>query len=226
MAVRQEHQGQWTHVEWTIDGVTPRMLDWYWTNLDKGFALAHPTEHSSFFWAVRPRHGQAVGAVYAARQRWADDVEMEAHVRYEDVASLPPDVAQCVRDDHAVAGAILAFSGREYKLTNPIIAYRIHQYHATDEGVRGLSSAITVRPHPLEEGRGLTWAAHTEEEFRHLGSVLPILHRLWASVVDTDVNPFFRFAVTPTEHGLRYVERLASHQPTATATEVLVLRRR
>jgi hypothetical protein len=30
-----------THLEWEHDGITPRMMDWFWSNMEKGFVLWH-----------------------------------------------------------------------------------------------------------------------------------------------------------------------------------------
>ena len=49
-----------THVDWEVDSVTPRMIDWLWSNLDKAFAQWHRTEHTGFYWAIEPRDGNAL----------------------------------------------------------------------------------------------------------------------------------------------------------------------
>ena len=36
------HDGLGTHFDWTLDGVTPRMINWFWSNMEKSFVLWHP----------------------------------------------------------------------------------------------------------------------------------------------------------------------------------------
>ncbi|MGA2201655.1 MAG: hypothetical protein ABSG40_06805 [Terriglobales bacterium] len=35
------HKG-WVCIDWALDSVPPRMIDWFWNNMGKGFALWHP----------------------------------------------------------------------------------------------------------------------------------------------------------------------------------------
>lgn len=48
-----------THFDWSLDGVTPRMIDWFWSNIEKGFMLWHPEQHEALEWPVPPRHGDS-----------------------------------------------------------------------------------------------------------------------------------------------------------------------
>src|SRR4051794_24404422 len=61
-----------THLDWRHDGVTARMIDWFWSNMDKGFVLWHPTEHEPLTWVVAPQDGDPVGSVHLAPQTWSD----------------------------------------------------------------------------------------------------------------------------------------------------------
>ena len=45
MTIRQDEKG-WTHIDWELEAVTPEMLNWWWTNMEKGFALWHIGCHS------------------------------------------------------------------------------------------------------------------------------------------------------------------------------------
>lgn len=38
MAIKQDDKGR-THIDWELDGITPKMIDWFWANMEKGFAL-------------------------------------------------------------------------------------------------------------------------------------------------------------------------------------------
>jgi hypothetical protein len=88
MKVRQDALG--THVDWELEGVTARMIDWFWSNLEKGFVLWHPQEHQPLSWAVPVRHGNPIGAVHRAPQTWSDGTFRDLYIRFEDPATLAP----------------------------------------------------------------------------------------------------------------------------------------
>jgi hypothetical protein len=64
MDITVEHDDLGTHFDWSLDGVTPRMIDWFWSNMEKGFVLWHPEQHEYLEWPVPPRHGDPLGAVH------------------------------------------------------------------------------------------------------------------------------------------------------------------
>ncbi len=208
MAVRQDLERRWTHIDWELDDITPRMIDWFWSNMEKGYFLWHPDQHKEFYWEVPVKPGRFLGAVHVAPQRWADGTLIEPHIRFDDVASLPPDVADLIKYDHCVAVAANALFKKDYRHDNPIIAYRIHQWQASDRGVVGMSSAVPMRPDPLEveQARGLTWAAHAGEEVGNWAKFLPDLYRLYKVVPLPETNPFFSLKVKREGRVVRYVE--------------------
>ena len=202
-----QDEKSWTHIEWELDGVTPRMIDWFWSNMEKGFALWHPIEHTGFRWEVRPEQS-FLGAVHVAPQRWSDGTLFEPHIRFDDVASLPADVASLVVYDHCVVAAGISLSKKDYRPDNPVVAYRIHQWTATDSGVQGRSSAVPMQPEPLEveKGRAMVWAKHAAEEVHYWGDFLPALYRLYSVVKNHEVNPFFSLKVKREGPVIRYLE--------------------
>lgn len=66
------HDALGTHIDWALDGVTARMIDWFWSNMEKGFLLWHPEQHEPMSWPmswpVPVRHGAPLGAVHNAPQ--------------------------------------------------------------------------------------------------------------------------------------------------------------
>ena len=42
-----------THIDWKHEGVTAEMIDWFWSNMEKGFILWHPEEHEPLVWKCR-----------------------------------------------------------------------------------------------------------------------------------------------------------------------------
>lgn len=206
MAMKQNEQG-WTHIDWELQNVTPRMIDWFWSNMEKGYILWHPSQHKELYWSIKPNE-KFIGAIHVAPQQWSDGTPFEPHIRFEDVATLPANVAEVIVCDHAVVVAAIALYEKDYKPDNPIIAYRIHQWESTDSGVRGISSAIPVSEDPLEsKERGLIWAKHAAEEVGNWEVFLPGLYQLYSVVTNRpEVNPFHSLKVKREGKTLRYAQ--------------------
>jgi hypothetical protein len=205
MGLRQDKRG-WTHIDWELEGVTPKMIDWFWSNMEKGFVLWHPAEHTDFYWLKKPSRKEFIGAIHVAPQVWSDGRPFLPHIRFDDVAGLPDDVKEVVVYSHVVAAVGISLTGENVKEDDPPLAYRIHQWEATDAGVRGMSSAIPAAPDPMETERGLIWAKHAAEEVAHWQDFLPELYRLWSVVKNPEVNLFFSLKVIRDGKSLLYEE--------------------
>jgi len=59
-------------LEWTLDNVTPRMIDWFWSNMEKCMLLWHPSQHEPLEWAVPPAPGNPINSIHIAPQTWND----------------------------------------------------------------------------------------------------------------------------------------------------------
>ena len=40
-----QDKNNWTHIDWELDGVTSKMLNWFWSNMEKCDNLWHPGQH-------------------------------------------------------------------------------------------------------------------------------------------------------------------------------------
>src|SRR3954452_20170174 len=98
-----------THLDWRHDGVTARMIDWFWSNMEKGFVLWHPTEHEPLTWVVAPQDGDPVGSVHLAPQTWSDGTFQNLYIRFEEPADVPDAVAALITHAHCVIVAGLGF---------------------------------------------------------------------------------------------------------------------
>jgi hypothetical protein len=96
--VTQDELG--THLDWRHDTVTARMIDWFWSNMEKAFVLWHPTEHEPLTWVVAPRDGDPVGSVHLAPQTWSDGTFQNLYIRFEDLAEVPERVRSVVVHEH------------------------------------------------------------------------------------------------------------------------------
>lgn len=192
MKLTQDSMG--THLDWEHEGVTPKMIDWFWSNMEKGFILWHPSQHEALEWAVAPVHGNPVGSIHIAPQTWNDGTRQNLYIRFEDLTEVPEEVKAYIEYEHVVIVAGLGLGEEALKEQNPM-GYRIHQWQKTDSGVVGKSSAIGTRKKETKE-EGLVWAAHCEEEIGNWGVFLPTLYNLYKVVTDTNRNPYADLSVT------------------------------
>ena len=182
-----------THLEWEHDGITPRMIDWFWSNMEKGFLLWHPQEHAPLSWAVPVRPGNLVGAVHLAPQTWSDGTFRNLYIRFEDPATLAPEIQERIVFEHCVVAAGLGFGPESLEAEEPM-GYRVHQWQGPNAGVVGRSSAIAVaRAGVAGGGPGLGEALRRGD--RQLGGVPPAALRLYRVVERPEHNPFADLSV-------------------------------
>ena len=160
-----------THLDWRHDGVTARMIDWFWSNMEKGFVLWHPTEHEPLTWVVAPQDGDPVGSVHLAPQTWSDGTFQNLYIRFEDPTEVPGPIAQLVTHAHCVIVAGLGFGPESLDEPDPM-GYRVHQWSPTDSGVAGRSSAIGARKPETTAGRARLGQALRRGD-RQLGRLPP-----------------------------------------------------
>ncbi len=191
-----------THLAWRHDGVTARMIDWFWSNMEKGFILWHPEQHEALEWAVPPRHGDPLGSIHIAPQTWNDGTRQNLYIRMERLGDVEPRVRDTIEFEHVLIVAGLGL-GEECLIDPKPMGYRIHQWQATDYGVVGKSSAIgTRRKETVEDGK--VWAAHCAQEIGNWGVFLPALYRLYQAVTDTRRNPYADLSVEGRGRDARY----------------------
>ena len=89
-----------THIDWKHEGLTPRMIDWFWSNMEKGFILWHPEQHRPLTWAVPPVHGNLIGSIHLAPQTWSDGTFQNLYIRAEDPGKLPAEVKEYIIYEH------------------------------------------------------------------------------------------------------------------------------
>lgn len=88
MEYTEVYDGVGTHFEWQLKGVASEMIDWFWSNMEKGFLLWHPEEHEPLQWAIPPKNGDLRGAVHIAPQTWSDGVRQNLYIRFENFKDL------------------------------------------------------------------------------------------------------------------------------------------
>jgi hypothetical protein len=196
------HDAMGTHLDWRHDGVTARMIDWFWSNMEKGFILWHPEQHEPLVWAVPPQHGDPVGAIHIAPQTWNDGRRQNLYIRFERLEDVPAEIRDYIIYEHVVIVAGLGLG--EECLTHPDpMGYRLHQWQKDDCGMIGKSTAIGTRKQETVAD-GKIWAAHCAEEVGNWGVFLPQLYSLYKVVTDPARNPFTDLSVTGTGRAAQY----------------------
>ena len=198
--VTQDAMG--THLDWRHEGVTARMIDWFWSNMEKGFILWHPEQHEALEWAVPPRHGNPLGSIHIAPQTWNDGRRQKLFIRFENLADVPAEVRDYIIYEHVAIVAGLGL-GEECLIKPDPMGYRIHQWEKTDAGVVGKSSGIGTRRKETPED-GKVWAAHCGQEIGNWGVFLPQLYSLYKVVTDTGRNPYADLSVEGRGREARY----------------------
>jgi hypothetical protein len=187
------HDAMGTHIDWRHDGVTARMIDWFWSNMDKGFILWHPEQHEALEWAVPPKDGDPLGAIHIAPQTWNDGRRQNLYIRFEHLGDIKPEIRDYICYEHVIVAAGLGLGEECLKDPDPM-GYRIHQWQKTDYGVVGKSSAIgTRKKETVEDGK--IWAAHCVQEIGNWGVFLPQVYTLYKAVQDPLRNPFTDLSV-------------------------------
>ncbi|MCL5734130.1 MAG: hypothetical protein M1274_00830 [Actinobacteria bacterium] len=193
-----------THIDWELDAVTPdrksRMIDWFWSNMEKGMLLWHPNDHEPLEWYIPPKHGNPIGSVHIAPQTWSDGSRQNLYIRMEDPRTAPDGVTGLIVYAHClVAGG---YDQETIDRGQPF-SYRLHQWESTDAGVKGKSSAIGGSRMSTPE-EDLVWTDHGIEEIGNWGVFLPQLYALYRVVTNTKYNPFADLSVERQGAVVRY----------------------
>jgi hypothetical protein len=140
--------------------------------------------------------------VHLAPQTWSDGTFRNLYIRFEDPATLPPEIQERIVYEHCIVAAGLGFGPESLDVDEPM-GYRIHQWQKTDFGVVGRSSAIGRRK-PETHEEGLVWAKHCAEEIGNWANFLPQLYALFRVVKNSQYNPYADLTVERDGRRVRY----------------------
>ena len=200
--VTQDRVG--THIDWELDGVTARMIDWFWSNMEKGILLWHPNQHEPLEWYVAPKHGNPIGSVHIAPQTWNDGTRQNLYIKMHDICAMPDDVKSLILYNHCyIAGGYIQSTIDD----GEPLGYRLHQWQSSDAGVLGRSSALDgARKTTPEEG--LVWVEHCIQEIGNWAVFLPQLYALYKVITNTEYNPFTDLTLDKQDGAVtyRYIE--------------------
>jgi hypothetical protein len=146
--------------------------------------------------------GSPVGAVHIAPQTWSDGMRRNLYIRYEDPATLAPEIQERIVYAHCIVAAGLGFGPESLEADAPM-GYRVHQWQPSDAGVVGRSSAIgRAKAETPEEG--LVWAKHASGEIGNWEVFLPRLYQLYRAVENPLYNPYADLSVERRDGVVRY----------------------
>jgi len=195
----------WTHIDWELDGVTPRMIDWFWSNMEKGDILWHPNQHMDFSWYVSIEEaGGPVGSIHIAPQIWDNGKMLHIYIRMEDFSQVPQEVCDIIKYDHCVVVSGISLTGENVHRDDPSFGYRVHQWQKSDAGIVGMSTGIEVEAN--DANNGLVWAKHATEEIGNWEVFLPKLYDLYKVIKNPHICPYYSFRVERQGKKVRYAD--------------------
>lgn len=202
-----QDERQWTHINWELDGVTARMLNWFWCNMEKCDYLWHPNQHNDFEWmpgySVKDL-GTPIDSIHIAPQTWNDGLKMRPYLRIEQLENVPQEIRDLIKYDHAVIVSGISIFGENVKSNDPPMVWRLHQWQKTDNGVIGMSSGMTAAGCEVESG--MIWAAHAVEEVGNWEVFLPTLYNLYKVIKRNDICPYYSFQLEGLGRNAKYAE--------------------
>lgn len=200
------YDGKATHLEWEHENITPKMMDWFWSNMEKCFLLWHPSQHEPLMWAKAPQNNAFIGAIHIAPQTWNDGTRQNLYIRFEGLKDVPTCVKEYIQFDHCVIVAGIGLG--EEALEDPkVMGYRIHQWEKTDFGIKGKSTAIGILKIEDEE-MGKVWASHCAEEIGNMQYFLPTMYQLYKVVENPKYNPYNDLLLSGSGETLHYVHEI------------------
>ncbi len=175
-----------THIDWRHDGVTARMIDWFWSNMEKGFILWHPEQHEALEWAVPPKHGDPLRRDPHRPADLERRPPQNLYIRFERLEDVAPEIRDYIVYEHVVIMAGLGLG--EECLRTPI------QWDTGSTNGRRPTTASTEnlrhrhrKKETVEDGK--VWAAHNIQEIGNWGVFLPQIYSLYKVVTDTTAIP-------------------------------------
>jgi hypothetical protein len=189
-----QDKNNWTHIDWELDGVTSRMIDWFWSNMEKGDNLWHPDQHMDFKWFVSMEEaGGPIGSIHIAPQKWDNGKMLNIYIRLDKFSDLTQEMRDLIKYDHCVLASGISLTGVHVHRDDPSFGYRIHQWQKSDGGVVGMSSGIEIGKNDADNG--LVWAKHASQEISNWEVFLPRLYELYKVIKNPHICPYYSFKI-------------------------------
>lgn len=197
-----------TQAQHFIPGVTAKMMDWWWANMEKGYYLWAPGSHKRFNWVRTP---------------WEYGFEKSAHMISEAMVPGKPvfggDGIQINRMpltmyfftthlSHVIVEAV-------FNAKDEFVDSTIHMWEDTEGGLNHIVASVVntrcseppafVLADPTSAPTPQDSAYHSEYEAAMWPKFLPTLYGLWEGHPDPSQNVICDLTVRDTETGIEYV---------------------
>ena len=172
-----------------ISGVTAKMCDWWWGNLEKGYDVWAPGEHYGFDWVVPPCEVGYEGSVESS-------YEFDPH---------HPLILTRLGMSRYPFNECFEHCWLSECMLGPVHTYLIHMYEDTTDGILWRSvqfmTASDARIMNSMKDQMPDLQSHMEYESGRLNVVLPPLYQLWNDHPDPWQNIQFDLTTVQNEDG-------------------------
>jgi hypothetical protein len=142
------------------------MIDWFWSNMEKGFILWHPDQHEALEWAVAPKNGNPLGAIHIAPQTWNDGRRQNLYIRFEKLSDVPPPIRDLLIYEHVIIVAGLGL-GPECLVHGS----QSQSVHGSER--RGKGTQCSVPPYRGRLSSRIRRSMHSQPQDTHYGAGRP-----------------------------------------------------
>ncbi len=171
-------QKVWRDVTEFIPGVTAKMVDWWWGNMEKGYHVWAPGEHYGFDWIVPPCE---VGYEGSIESSYEFNPNFPLAIKRESITKYP--FTECY--EHCWLSSVH---------NDALDELLVHMYQDVEGGIYWRSVVIATQETIdfLEANEDtLPIASHMEYESGRLKDFLPQLYALWEGHPDPRENVHF-----------------------------------
>lgn len=197
-----------TQAQHFLPGVTAKMMDWWWANMEKGYYLWAPGSHKRFNWVCTPWEYGFVNSAHMISEAMVpgkpvfggDGIQIN-RMKLEDyffTSHLSHVIMECV-----------------FNNKGEFVDSTIHQWEDCEGGCNHIVSSVVntrcseppafVLADPTSAPDPADGAHHSEYEAAMWPRFLPTLYHLWEGHPDPSQNVQCDLTVEDTEHGIRYV---------------------
>jgi len=178
----------WAEWQHELHGVTPVMIDWFWSNMEKCYFLWAPGDHKWFEWKEPPNKVGHVGSKHHISEQISPGgpLAIEGDVYREDMSEYP--FTESLSHVIIESSALMP----EQKM------YNIHMWEARDYGSVHREILVGTGDNPIP---GVKEADHTDYEESRWPEFLPQLYNLWKDQPDPMQNVFYDLSVKKLPNG-------------------------
>jgi hypothetical protein len=184
---KEEGWQVWAEWQHELRRVTPVMVDWFWSNMEKCYFLWAPGDHKWFEWIDPPNKVGHVGSKHHISERIepGGPIAIEGDIYREDMSEYPftESLSHVIIESNPVG---------DRKMFN------IHLWEERDYGSVHREIVVGIGDLPMP---GLGETTHTDYEESRWCDFLPQLYDLWKDHPDPKQNVFYDLSVKKLPNG-------------------------